>query len=113
MTPPDLPIRPLPEALFRRWVHVREEDTPEMRVYRPADQPLPPARGRDGIEFRPDGTFVDHRPGPTDATTQSPGQWRTDEAGSCLELTYPNGRSGGRFAIVAVDTDVLCLRPRG
>jgi len=111
MTPPD--------ALFRRWVHVREEDTPEVRVYRPADRPLPPARGRDGIEFRPDGTFLDHRPGPADATIGSPGRWRTDEAGRRLELTYPTGDTVDRvsvvgcFEIVAVDDDVLCLRPSG
>jgi hypothetical protein len=35
-----------PAALFRRWVHVREEDHAGVRVYRPADRPLPPARGR-------------------------------------------------------------------
>jgi hypothetical protein len=100
----------LPEALFRRWVHVREEDNPGVLVYRPADRPLPPARGRDGIEFRPDGTFVDYLPGPADAPTGSPGRWRADEARR-LQLTYPAGRGSAAFDIVTVDDDVLHLRP--
>ncbi|MEV4631351.1 hypothetical protein AB0J90_34275 [Micromonospora sp. NPDC049523] len=101
-----------PEALFRRWVHVREEDDADVRVYRPADRPLPPARGRDGIEFRPDGTFIDYLPGPADAPTRAPGQWRTD-ADDRLRLTGPAGRGSTVFHLVAVDDDTLRLRPLG
>ncbi|GAB3141359.1 hypothetical protein GCM10027290_13970 [Micromonospora sonneratiae] len=100
-----------PAALFRRWVHVREEDTPGVRVYRRADLPLPPARGRDGIEFHPDGTFVDLRPGPVDAPVGATGRWSADGDGCRLELTYPNGRAAACLHIVTVDENVLCLRP--
>ena len=42
-----------PDELLRRWVHVREEDEGDVRVYRPSDADIPPARGRRGIEVRP------------------------------------------------------------
>jgi hypothetical protein len=96
-------------GLVRRWVHVREEDSDGIEVYRPADRPLPPARGRDGIEFRPDGTFVDLSAGPVDAPVGGAGgQWKTDSGGR-LELVGPEGSSG--YDIVALDDDVLRIRP--
>jgi hypothetical protein len=96
-------------GLVRRWVHVREEDADGVEVYRPADHPLPPARGRDGIEFRPDGTFVDLKAGPVDAPVGGPGgRWKTDTDGR-LELVGPDGSSG--YDIVALDDDVLRIRP--
>ncbi|GIF53505.1 hypothetical protein DFJ67_4588 [Asanoa ferruginea] len=104
----------LPPALFRRWVHVREEDAAGVRVYRPADRPLPPARGREGIEFRDDGTFADLRPGPTDAPVASVGHW-TAPSRTRLNLAYPPGaRSTGAptgYEIVELTPDLLRLRP--
>jgi len=104
-----------PAALFRRWVHVREEDTGGVRVYRPADRPLPPARGRDGIEFRPDGTFADLRPGPTDAPVASVGRWTAAAGGRRLALAYPPGSRAttapAGYEIVEVTTEILRLRP--
>jgi hypothetical protein len=49
-----------------RWVHAHEEDEGDVRVYRPAGYDLPPARGRRGLEFRPDGEVVVYGPGPAD-----------------------------------------------
>jgi hypothetical protein len=104
-----LAAAPPPVDLVRRWVHMREEDRDGVEVYRPADRPLPPARGRDGIEFRPDGTYVDLRSGPVDAPVGGPaGRWRTDLAGH-LELTGPEGSSD--YDIVALDDDILRIRP--
>jgi hypothetical protein len=44
--------------LAGRWTHSFEEDHDGITVYRRADFTFPPARGRRGVEFRPDGTFV-------------------------------------------------------
>jgi hypothetical protein len=84
---------PSPE-LFRRWVHAREEDDGDLRVYRPAGSDLPPARGRRGIEFRPDGEMLVYAPGPDDKPTASPGRMEDVE-------------------IVSVEPDRLTLRWRG
>ncbi|GGJ79667.1 hypothetical protein GCM10010123_06850 [Pilimelia anulata] len=97
-----------PPALFRRWVHVHEEDEAGVRVYRPADAPLPPARGRDGIEFHPDGSLCQYSPGPADAPVGRDGAWRVATPDT-LEIT--SARGAGRFEIVSVDDDELRLRP--
>ena len=80
--------------LYRRWVHSREEDEGDLRVYRPAGYDLPPARGRRGIEFRPDGEVLVYGPGPADRPTASPGSLDDVE-------------------IVSVEADRLTLRWRG
>ena len=64
----------MPDDLYRRWVHSREEDEGELRVYRPAGYDLPPARGRRGIEFRPGGELLVYGPGPADKPEAKPGR---------------------------------------
>jgi hypothetical protein len=103
-----------PAALFRRWVHLREEDAAGVRVFRPADRPLPPARGRDGIEFRADGVFAYLRPGPTDAPVAVVGRWSTP-ARDRIAVTYPAGTAATGaptgYEIVELTRDVLRVRP--
>jgi hypothetical protein len=81
------------DALYRRWVHAREEDEGEVKVYRPAGYDLPPARGRRGIEFRPDGELLVYGPGPADKPVATPGRMEDVE-------------------IVSVEPDRLALRWR-
>ena len=83
-----------PPELYRRWVHAREEDEGDLRVYRPAGTDLPPARGRRGIEFRPGGELLVYSPGPDDKPTASPGRIEDVD-------------------IVSVEPDRLTLRWRG
>jgi hypothetical protein len=80
--------------LYRRWIHSREEDEGDLRVYRPAGYDLPPARGRRAIEFRPDGELLVYGPGPDDRPTAAPGSMDDVE-------------------IVSVEPDRLTLRFRG
>ena len=84
----------LPPELFRRWVHAHEEDDGDVRVYRPAGYNLPPARGRRGLEFRPDGELLVYGPGPADKPVASPGRMEDIE-------------------IVSVEPDRLTLRWHG
>jgi hypothetical protein len=58
-----------------RWIHAQEEDAGGELVYRPADHPLPRVRGRDELELRPDGSFVERHPGPDDRPVESSGSW--------------------------------------
>lgn len=99
----------LPATLFQRWVHVREDDTAGTRTYRPAGHPLPPARGRDGIEFRADGTFVEWRSGPADAPIAGPaGRWTAQGEGR-LRL-HRSGRPDTVLAVVTVTEQLLQVR---
>jgi len=65
--------------LCKRWVHSREEDTPTEVVYRPAGFPLPPSRGRSGLEFDADGSFKRIGIGATDVSNVKEGSWQIDD----------------------------------
>ncbi|MGW1088405.1 hypothetical protein ACWD4L_19285 [Streptomyces sp. NPDC002596] len=100
----------LPPSLFRHWVHSFEEDTEGMTVYRPADYPFPPARGRRGLEFGQDGTCIDHPVGRGDAPDTVPGHWQLVE-GRRLAISFPgNGRPDRELEILRCNEDVLEIR---
>jgi hypothetical protein len=69
-----------------RWTHSFEEDHDGISVYRPDDFAFPPARGRRGVEFRPDGTLVEWAIGRGDAPEARPGG-RWDAAGRITGAT--------------------------
>jgi hypothetical protein len=97
----------LPPELFRRWLHSHEEDDGDVRVYRPADYPLPPARGRRGLEFRPGGELLIIGPGPTDTPRATIGRWVA--AGEHRSRVMP---SGDELEIVSAEPDRLEVRWR-
>ncbi|WP_033306750.1 hypothetical protein RFN58_32920 [Streptomyces iakyrus] len=98
-----------PSGLFRSWLHSYEEDHEDVRVYRPDDFPFPPARGRRGMEFAPDGTFVDHPLGRGDAPGAVPGRWRL-VPDRRIELTFGGDRPDRELEIVRCDADILQVR---
>ena len=92
-----------PAQLFKHWQHSFEEDHGDIRVFRPAEYPFPPARGRAGIEFRPDGTSVRYAIGRGDAPTPQPGRWQMSDQNR-LQM------AGGNLEIVRVDDSILEVR---
>ena len=62
-------------CLIGSWVHAHEEDTPEIIVFRSADYPFGPSRGRDGYEFQTGGILIYHGFGPADEPLTSTGEW--------------------------------------
>jgi hypothetical protein len=79
-------------------------------VFRPEGYPLPPARGRDGIEFRPDGTAQAYAPGPVDAPVdRPPATWVSHPDGTLL-LRSSEGEAW--FDILTLTEDLLRLAPR-
>jgi hypothetical protein len=102
----------LPGPIFKRWIHSREEDSGEKIVYRPAGYPLPPARGREGIEFRGDGTFIHYLIGPTDRSQAVIGQWKTNEP-ETIEVNFPDqSLSPHKLDIIECSDDVLIVKKR-
>ena len=100
----------LPEAVFRHWVHVREEDTKTYEVYKPAGTPLPPAFGRDGFEMRKDGRFVQYLIGAADAPVPAFGHWRlAGKLTVAVDLVEPR-LPDLSFEIVDVDARTLKIR---
>jgi hypothetical protein len=98
------------KRLVGTWMHVHEEDTARLLVFRPADYDFLPARGRVGYEFRADHSCEDIGISPRDGSARSSCTWRL-RGGSRPELVieYPDGHSDV-FSVVSVDRDRLVLR---
>lgn len=79
------------DGVTGRWMHSFEEDHDDVLVYRPPEHDFPRARGRDGIEFGPDGTFTEWAIGRGDAQEARPGWWRATDAGGTVELSTEHG----------------------
>ena len=100
----------LDACLLRRWLHSHEEDTADVRVYRPADYPFPPARGRDGFEFRPRGEFVYVGIARADGTEESSGRW-TVEAPNRIRIDVDIQRVEPlRLEVVSCDAEKLTIK---
>ncbi|HEX7201189.1 MAG TPA: hypothetical protein VF249_00305 [Arthrobacter sp.] len=65
----------IPPEVTGVWLHSHEEDTSSAMVFRPRDYPLRPARWRDAIEVRADGTCIWHGSSPDDRGQATPGRW--------------------------------------
>jgi hypothetical protein len=99
----------LPLQLFRHWVHSREEDQGDVQVFRPPDFAFPPSFGRDGMEMRPDGTFIQHDIGPADEPVQVPGRW-TQRGPGRVEVRFGGAREDYAFTVLSIDDARLQIR---
>lgn len=77
-------------------------------VFRPADHPLPPSRGRTSFELRPDGSYVDRSPGPVDVPEESTGRWSLE--GDRLILDPEGDRPRQAWEVRTAGEDRLVLR---
>ena len=99
----------LPPELFQHWIHSREEDQGDVQFFRPEGFAFPPSFGRDGIEMRPDGSFVQHDLGPADGTVQIPGRWTLQGPGQ-VAVRFGGKREDYAFTVVGVDAALLRIR---
>lgn len=96
-------------CLIGSWIHAWEEDTGETIIFRPADYPLGPSRGREGYEFQTGGILVYHGFGPADAPLTSVGEWGW-HSGDLIHLVIndPEGASIDEvLRIVSCDAETL------
>jgi hypothetical protein len=100
----------LPKELFQNWVHSFEEDSDGITVYRTAKYAFPPARGRAGIEFEPDETFIDWAIAPADGTKAITGHWRVERPGQVHISFEDKNRAPWILEILHVDSDMLKVR---
>jgi hypothetical protein len=92
------------------WMHAHEEDTPTESVFRPDSFDFPPARGRVGYTFRPDGSCTYIGISPRDGSAKEPGTWEVrQDDGPEIVVTLPGGRQQ-RLSIVSVDRQRLVVR---
>lgn len=102
----------LPNEIFRRWGHSFEESTSEITVYRPAEYEFPRARGRAGIEFKPDGAIIYWAIGPADKRLAFNGHWQIEGPGSVRVSFEGNVRTPVVMEILQCDADILRVRQR-
>jgi hypothetical protein len=95
-------------ALEGHWVHAHEEDGEEEMVFRPATDPLPPARGRTSFDLRPDGSYLERSPGPVDVPEESAGSWSLDRGR--LVLSPADDRPGRTLEVTAAEPGRLTFR---
>jgi len=69
------------QALHGTWFHSHEEDQPGTMVFRPQGYDFPPARGRFGYSFEPDGRAQLLGPGADDRRTSKEGRWSLSPGG--------------------------------
>jgi hypothetical protein len=100
----------LPNQIFRRWIHSREEDQGDILVYRPTGYPFPPARGREGLEFRENGEFIRYQIGATDRNLAVPGQWSI-ENGNVVTIQFPD-QSASSYTLTILECDEQILKVR-
>ena len=99
----------LPPELFTHWIHSREEDQADVQFFRTEGFPFPPSFGRDGMELRPDGTFIQDDIGPADGIVQTPGRW-TEQSPGQIAVRFDGAREDYAFTVVSVAADLLQIR---
>jgi hypothetical protein len=98
-----------PADLYGQWLHAQEEDTDTEMIFRPADHPLPPARGRTGLELCADQTCNYLGIGRADRPEASEGSWQFDEQTGTLSIDLPDGTHQA-LAVGSVKKDKLILK---
>jgi hypothetical protein len=98
------------QCLFKSWGHSREEDTGGLTVYRPAGFNFPLSRGRDRMEFQPDGTILQVGPGPDDRSRDVIGSWKS-AGDNVFEVRMAGaGPQARRMTVIDCDDHVLKVR---
>ena len=95
--------------IAREWVEIREDSKDGTLVFRPADYPVPPARGRRHLMLAKEGRGQALDAGPTDRLESfGEGDWSID--GQILRLNI----SGwvGEYDIEDLQNNILVLQKR-
>ena len=100
----------LPSQIYRRWTHSREEDQGDVLVYRPSNYLFPPARGREGLEFRKNGEFIRYEIGSTDRSLGVPGRWSVRNP-NIVEVQFLN-QSASPYTLSILECDEQILKVR-
>ncbi len=99
-----------PEGLIGAWLHSHEDDTEEIKVYRPAGYDFPPSRGRVGFNLMEGGECIYYGIAPADGSTNEPASWRW-EGGNTLVITpKEEGASEMVLEVVSVGEGMLKVK---
>jgi hypothetical protein len=98
-------------ALPGRWVHAHERDSEGEMVFVPAEEELPPSRGRQQLELAEGGGARELGPGATDRPEAREASWELTEDDQLI-IHDRDGRQAWRARVLAAKTDRLVLDKR-
>ena len=97
--------------LHKKWIHSYEEDADGAEAYRPSGYNLPPARGRRGMEFKADGTFIRYDIAPTDGSLPVPGTWEPVKGEKAVQIKVQGDRPEAyRLEIISLSDSLLRVK---
>jgi hypothetical protein len=96
-------------CIVGHWRHAFEEDHDDLTVYWPATSRFPPARGRDGVEFRASGRLTYENIAPADGVEKTPGRWTLDGDRIRIDLD-PEGWPTMDMQVISCDAAALVVR---
>lgn len=97
------------KLISREWIEIREDSKDDMLVFRPANFPIPPARGRRHLKLTTEGQAKWLDAGPTDKLeTASEGNWKIDK--NKLFLNIPGWEK--EYEIVELNQNKMVLIKR-
>ena len=97
--------------LHKRWTHSYEEDADGTEAYRPSGYDLPPSRGRRGMEFKADGTFIRYDIAPSDGSLPVPGTWEPIKGQKAVQIKLQGDRPETyRLEIVSLGDSLLRVK---
>jgi hypothetical protein len=80
-----------------------------VQTYRPSTYAFPLSRGREGWDFRADGTAIRYAIAPADGNEADTGRWSMGEGG-LLTVTIGSDARPFRYNVLHVDTALLKLQ---
>jgi len=98
-------------ALPGSWLHAHERDAGHEIVFVPAEEELPPSRGRRQLVLAEDGSGRESGPGATDRPEAHEIRWELTEDDQLI-LRDREGREAWRARVLAANADRLVLDKR-
>lgn len=94
----------------KTWLHAHEEDTDDIKIYRPNTYHFPPSRGRTGFSLDADGTFRLLAIAPTDGLEEHTGKWELEKK-NLLQVTFPDKESENfELELISVTEELLKVK---
>lgn len=103
-------VKSLSKGIFNHWIHSHEDDTKDIKVFRPSTYNFPRSRGRIGFEFKKNGEFIEYRIAPADGLVKLHGHWRLLEKNK-IEIQFKDKKiKPYLIMIISVDEDILKIK---
>ena len=91
-----------------KWMHSYEEDTNEVKVYRPDTYEFPPSRGRTGFQLNEDKSFINYEIAPADGTVERKGSCSI--AGNKMMLSFEDSDKDYMIEVISIENKVLKIK---